>query len=40
VLPDALGLFAVDTGGADAEEQAFMREMQRRNKKKKKQRKI
>lgn len=36
-LPDALGLFAVDTGGADAEEQAFMREMQRRNKKKKKQ---
>lgn len=39
-LPDALGLFSMDTGGADAEEQAFMREMQRRNKKKKKQRKI
>ena len=39
-LPDALGLFSVDTGGADAEEQAFMREMQRRKKKKRKQRKI
>ena len=35
-LPDALGLFSVDTGGADAEEQAFMREMQRRKKKKNK----
>ncbi|WP_175636714.1 conjugal transfer protein MobB [Bacteroides fragilis] len=35
-----LGLFSPDTQGTDAEEQAFMREMQRRNKKKKKNRKI
>ena len=32
-----LGLFSPDTQGTDAEEQAFMREMQRRKKKKKKQ---
>ena len=35
-----LGLFSPDTQGTDAEEQAFMREMQRRTKKKKKNRKI
>lgn len=35
-----LGLFSADTQGADAEEEAFMREMQRRKKKKKKKRKI
>ena len=31
-----LGLFSADTQGTDAEEEAFMREMQRRKKKKKK----
>ena len=35
-----LGLFSPDTQGTDAEEQAFMREMQRRKKKKKNKRKI
>ena len=39
-LPDALGLFSPTAGGADAEEQAFMHEMQRRKKKKRKHRKI
>lgn len=39
-LPDALGLFSPSAGGADAEEQAFMHEMQRRKKKKRKYRKI
>lgn len=39
-LPDALGLFSPSAGGADAEEQAFMHEMQRRKKKKRKHRKI
>ena len=35
-----LGLFSPDTQGTDAEEQAFMREMQRRKKRKKNKRKI
>lgn len=35
-----LGLFSADVQGTDAEEQAFMREMQRRKKKKKNKRKI
>lgn len=39
-LPDALGLFSPTAGGADTEEQAFMHEMQRRKKKKRKHRKI